>query len=169
LSTCGLRIGAELNNSELEEYRELGETSMAYDLAIRFLHVRPRTRHEMSEYLKRKNITGEIISSNIQRLENAGLLNDDAFAASWVASRRALKPRSKWMLERELMEKGVSSESISSALHEIDPESELKTLVEVVRRKRQQSVYQDTQKLIAYLGRQGYSYELIKRALEQLD
>ncbi|HUD11725.1 MAG TPA: RecX family transcriptional regulator [Candidatus Saccharimonadia bacterium] len=169
LSTCGLRVGSQISEEGLAEFEALAESSRAYELAIRFLGVRPRTMYEMKQYLSRKDCPQASIQEALQKLNSAGLLDDDAFSASWIANRQALRPRSKRMLEQELIAKGVSRESIATALRQIDGESELEALVQLAQRKHQMSQYRDRNKLTAYLARKGYRYELIKMALERLD
>jgi regulatory protein len=169
MSTSGLKIGQELSEGEVEEYRSLAGANKAYNLAIRFLSFRPRSKREMSDYLRRKGYEGEQIAPVLERLESARLLDDKAFSASWVASRQSLKPRSKRRLEQELMAKGVSRDDIAETVGAIDSDTELDSLVQVAQRKRTLSQYQDPNKLMGYLARQGYSYDLIKKALERLE
>jgi regulatory protein len=168
LSTLGVRVGLEVDQKNLDDLRKIGESSLAYNLAIVFLRVRARTKREMFDYLRRKGTNIEAISDTLERLEEAGLVDDRAFSVSWIANRAAIRPRSKWMLEQELRKKGVSSEYIKNALSDIAPESELDSLVKIIKRKHQQSQYREPRKLMAYLSRQGYSYELIKVALDRL-
>jgi regulatory protein len=97
------------------------------------------------------------------------LLNDSQFASSWIANRQALRPRSRRMLTQELMAKGVSREDISAAMGGLDGDSEVETLMGVIERKRQLPQYREPEKLMGYLARQGYSYEVIKKALERLE
>jgi SOS response regulatory protein OraA/RecX len=51
-------------------------------------------------------------------------------------------------------------------LETVDSETELAQLQELVARKHKQSRYQERDKLMAYLARQGYGYDLIKQALD---
>jgi regulatory protein len=169
LSGSSLRVGQEITVAELEHYRVQSDESQAYNLAVRFLSYRPRSKREINDHLGRKGCTGEQVASVTDRLERAGLLNDKAFSAAWIANRQALRPRSKRQLEHELMAKGVARDDISGALQEIDGESELELLVAVAERKRQMPQYREPSKLIGYLARQGYTYDLIKKALERLE
>jgi SOS response regulatory protein OraA/RecX len=54
-------------------------------------------------------------------------------------------------------------------LSETDPEAEVEAAMAVAAKKRRLSQYQDQQRLIAYLGRQGFGYEIIKKALARLE
>ncbi len=168
LSTSGLRVGQELEAAEVEEYRDGAEQAKVYSLAVRFLGIRPRSRREMSDYLRRKDCSPADIEAVVERLESAHLLGDRQFAESWVAGRQMLRPRSRRMLEQELLAKGVSRDDIAAVLSGLDAEGEIDLLVQVAQKKRRLPQYRDPRKLTEYLMRQGYSYELIKKALARL-
>jgi regulatory protein len=166
LSNSGLRVGRELSEDEVADFRSRAENDGVYAKAINYIAVRPRSRREVIDYLMRKDVPREATGAVIERLERAGLLNDQEFAASWVANRQLLRPRSRRRLVQELAAKGVSREDAQVALSELDEDSELSVLIEVVEKKQRLSQYQDAAKLMGYLARQGYTYERIKKALE---
>ncbi len=97
-----------------------------------------------------------------------GLVDDEAFATSWVANRRLLKPTSLRKLRLELRQKGISSEIIEKVLAE-DEVSDSSVLMNIIARKRRQTKYQDDMKLMQYLARQGFGYGDIKSALTDID
>jgi regulatory protein len=169
LSTSGLRVGQDLSLGEIEALRETSETSKAYNAAVHYLSIRPRTRREMTQYLIGKEFHTNQIENVLERLASVGLMNDLEFATSWVRSRQSLHPRSKWRLEQELLAKGVSKDDIHTVFAVMDPDDELSSLVDVIAKKHNIPRYADQSKLITYLTRQGYSYELIKRAFQELE
>ena len=81
---------------------------------------------------------------------------------------RLLKPTSRRKLVNELRKKHIANEIIDQAIGSED-EDERSALREVIERKRRQSKYQDNEKLMQYLARQGFSYGDIKEALEELE
>jgi regulatory protein len=91
-------------------------------------------------------------------------LDDLEFARRWVENRRLLKATSKRRLNQELKLKRVSDGVIKQVLEEDDTD-EAEVLKQLVARKRQQTRYQDKQKLMAYLMRQGYDYGQVKMAV----
>lgn len=169
LASNGLRSGLEVSDEVVAHCRWLSDYNMAYKMALRFLTVRPRSRKEMIDYLKRKETRGEVLDEVLGRLVQLGLLDDKRFAEEWVRSRLLTKPRSRKMLFRELHTKGVSSGDIELALSLIEPEDELGALVGLIEKKRRSSRYTESEKIIGYFVRQGYSYSLIKRALASND
>jgi len=169
LSMSGLRVEQELTDEAIEKYREQGEEAKAYHKALGYIGIRPRSEWEMREYLLRKEYADETVEAVLVRLRKVGLIDDLAFAQSWVANRQALKPSSRRRLEQELAVKRVGREEISAALSGLDDDVELIALVGQMEKKRRLAQYQEQEKLIGYFGRQGYSYDLIKKALERLN
>jgi regulatory protein len=169
LSTSGLRVGQELSDTQVAQHIESASGAKAYGLALRYLGLRPRSVREMRDYLRRKDVAPGDIESAVARLLQAGLLDDLEFARSWVRSRQALRPRSSRMLQQELAAKGVSRDDAAEAIGELDEDSQLDTLVEVMQRKRRLPQYATAEKLLGYFARQGYPYDQLKKALERLD
>lgn len=163
-----LVIGQELNEQELKEYKELSADDKIYGLVLRYLAIRPRSEWEIKTYLQRKQSPDALQEKIISKLKSNNLIDDVAFARSWVNNRRLLKPVSMRRLQLELKQKHVSDEVITEVL--ADDETDEKTVLkELVMRKRKQTRYQDNEKLMAYLARQGFQYGDIKDAIAELD
>ncbi len=114
-------------------------------------------------------ITSEMIESVVSRLESQNYINDRDFAHYFVENRHQNKGISTKRLIQELKTKGVSNEIIEQTLidddsgHLVrDEEVEIEKTI-----KKQLRKTSDRQKLIAYLARQGFSYDLIKSKLDQ--
>jgi regulatory protein len=164
LINSGIRIGLELTAEELDNLKQDAHTDKAYNLALGQVARRPRSEWEMRDYLRRKDYDPELITQLVKRLYEASFLDDYDFARRWVETRRLLKQTSKRRLQQELRAKRVSDDVITNVLAE-DQTDEAAVLRAVVEKKRTQSRYQDNEKLMAYLLRQGYNYEDIKNAL----
>lgn len=168
LLNVGLRIGQEFTTKELEELKDKATADKAYDRALNLIMRRPRSEWELRDYLKRKDYEEEMIQATLNRLSIRGYLNDLDFAQRWAANRRLLKSTSKRRLMQELRLKRVSDEIIQKVLDEDDAD-EQEVLRDLISRKRKQSKYQDDQKLMQYLIRQGYNYGDIKSVLSNQD
>jgi len=162
----GLKIGQEFTDAELEDLKQTAVLDKAYDRALSMVARRPRSVWEMQQYLKRKEYEQEVIEQTLGKLSNKNYLNDEAFATAWVASRRLLKNTSKRRLTQELRAKRVSDEIVRAVL-EADDTDEQEVLRQLIERKRSQTRYQDEQKLMQYLVRQGYNYSDIKSVLSE--
>jgi regulatory protein len=159
--------GLEVTDAELDALKKMSASDKAYGRALNYAAIRPRSEWEMRFYLRRKDVADEEASAIIDKLQNIGLLNELAFARSWVASRRLLKATSKRRLVQELHQKHVPESIISQVLEE-DEGDEREILRDLIARKRQQTRYKnDDLKLMQYLARQGYSYDDIKSVMQE--
>jgi len=166
LEAESLKIGQELGDSDLLRLKRLSGFGKLYDRALQQLARRPRSEWEMRDYLRRKDASEEDIDQIIAKLAKLNYINDHDFTEAWVRSRRALKATSKRRLQQELFKKRVASDIIDAVLAE-DEVSDYDSLIELIERKRRQTRYQDDQKLIAYLVRQGFNYQDVRSALDQ--
>ena len=190
LAGSGLRLGKEFTATELETLQNESKFGKAYERALNYVMIRPRSQREIFDYLKRsfmyprpkmytdkagqqhfkkvevdKVQTGEMIERVIDRLQTKGYINDEAFARAWIQSRQLTKKSSKRKLEQELRAKQVDSEIIATLLQNEDI-NEIQNLNDLITKKRRLQRYQDTVKLTQYLLRQGYNYDDIKSSLE---
>jgi len=160
----GLASGQEFDKAELERLKRASGADKAYGNALRYAAMRPRSEWELETYLHRKQADEVIAAHIMQRLRDLGMLDDHAFAESWVASRRLLKSTSKRRLRMELKQKRVA-ESIIDKVLKADQTDERETLRELVTKKRAR--YADRNKLMQYLARQGFSYDDIKAVVDE--
>ena len=106
-------------------------------------------------------ILDEDIDAVLERLIERGYLNDEKFAAYYLENRNATKGSSLRVLRQELQRKGIASDVIEAAFAESarNDESEIEKAIAKKRDKY------DDEKLIAYLVRRGFSYDLAKSAV----
>jgi regulatory protein len=162
---AGLVNGQELSDADIQAYKRLSSDDKAYGLTLDYVVRRMRSVGELQDYFRRKKYEPELAEQIIAKLTRGGYVDDAEFARRWVENRRLFKATSSRRLQLELQQKKVSSDTIQAVLAE-DETDERKVLRELVTKKRKQSRYQDDQKLIAYLARQGFNYDDIKSVLE---
>ena len=114
-------------------------------------------------------ITFEMIQEVGSRLESHNYINDQDFARYFIENRHQNKGISTKRLIQELKIKGIDSDIIEQAMFDQgtgnflrDEEVEIEKMI-----KKQLRKTSDRQKIIAYLARQGFSYDLIKSKLDQ--
>jgi regulatory protein len=104
----------------------------------------------------------------VERLERAGLLDDDAFARYWVENRERFRPRGLHALRYELRRKGIGDEVIERALASIDVSASAYRAAEAkARQLRHQDPVTFRRKLLDYLARRGFEYEVAQDATER--
>ena len=159
--------GQELEEQELEELKTQLDSDKIYQRALRYIGLRPRSEHEMRDYLKRKEHQPDSIDGCIAQLKQADLLDDAKFARDWIEWRQATTPRSRRKLWAELKQKGIDDELIDSALEKVDGDREVETVKQIIDKKG--SRYDTREKLMSYLGRQGFSYDSIRQAFDEIE
>ncbi|MDF1605545.1 regulatory protein RecX [Nocardioides sp. YIM 152315] len=119
-----------------------------------------RSRKELADRLAKKNVPGEVAARLLDRFEEVGLVDDAAFARSWVSSRQPGKGLATRALAQELRRKGIDDEVAREALDEIDPADEEEAARALVRRKLRSLGRVDdataTRRLVGMLARKGY-------------
>jgi regulatory protein len=180
----GVKIGKEYTEEELHELETESLFGKLYGRALEYTLMRPHSAKEVRDYLWRKTRTIKLrkkdanelyekpgvpqsIADRVyERLMQKGYINDEKFARFWVENRNQAKGTSSRKLVAELRAKGVDQSIIALAFEssERSDEDEIKKIILKKRRK-----YDDEQKLIAYLARQGFSYDDIKTALVEED
>ena len=109
--------------------------SVARKILLDQLTGQARSRKELADKLARKNVPTEIATRLLDRFEEVGLVDDDAFARSWVASRQPGKGLARRALAQELRRKGIDDEVAREALDEIEPDDEEAAARALVRKK----------------------------------
>jgi regulatory protein len=174
-----LKIGSEITADSLAAIEAESQFGKLYSRALEYSLMRPHSVKEVKDYLWRKTRTTKYKSRDGQIKERPGVdqstadrvlerliskkyVDDVRFAKYWIENRNQTKGSSMRKLIAELRAKGVSSETIDEAVagSERSDEEELSKIINKKKRK-----YDDEQKLIAYLARQGFSFDAIKKAL----
>jgi regulatory protein len=120
-----------------------------------------RSRSELAGKLAAKGVPDDLAARLLDRFEEVGLVDDEAFARAWVSRRGPGKGLARRALAQELRRKGVADDVAREALDEIDPAEEEETARALVRKKLRslQGVDGDkaTRRLVGLLARKGYS------------
>jgi regulatory protein len=165
---AGLKPGQFVSDTEIEVLTEEGAAESAYDRALNYLSYRPRSRAEVVTHLRRRSISESQVASVTERLERAGLLDDEAFARFWVENRERFRPRGPRALRYELRNKGLSDEVIEGAVASIDAEASAYRAAEK-RMHRLAHLDRPTfdRKLVEYLARRGFGYDVAREVAER--
>ncbi|MET7641859.1 regulatory protein RecX [Streptomyces sp. NPDC005438] len=156
---------------------EMGQASTASPeqraraLCLRLLTGSPKTRAQLAEAMRRKEIPDEVAETVLARFEEAGMIDDDAFADAWVESRHHSKGLARRALARELRTKGLESEVIEAAVSQLDTDQEVRTARALVERKLRSTRGLDRQRrirrLAGLLARKGYGEDLSRRVIRE--
>lgn len=177
VADLGVKPGRELTEKELTRLEEESQFGKVYTRTLEYALMRPRSQREVRDYLYRKTrdtrtktgsvkrgISKQLTERVFDKLVEKGYIDDEKFARFWVENRNVRRGSSMRKIFSELMAKGVDKAIIEGVLSETD-RTDHEELNKIIARKINQ--YDDEQKLIAYLARQGFRYDDIKEALSQ--
>ncbi|MFF8594959.1 recombination regulator RecX [Streptomyces sp. NPDC015220] len=140
-------------------------------ICLRLLTGTPRTRKQLADALREREIPDDAAQEVLSRFEEVGLIDDSAFADAWVESRHHGRGLARRALARELRTKGVDATLIDEAVGRLDAEQEEATARELVARKLRSTRGLDRDKrlrrLAGMLARKGYSQGLALRVVRQ--
>ena len=132
---------------------------MARKILLDQLTGQARSRHELRDKLAKKSVPDELAERLLDRFEEVGLVDDDAFARSWVRAVSAAAGLARRALAQELRRKGIDDEIARAALDEVDPDDEEAAARALVRKKLRSMRGVDrttaTRRLVGMLGPQG--------------
>lgn len=165
LAEFRLTKGLELSDNTLAILRERSAYLYWTNKCLNKLARRPQSRMELTRFMQMNKVDTAIQEKIIGYLEDQKYLNDEAFA-DWYVKSAHRKNKSMMAIKYELQRKGISKENISR-IRQMDVDSDLAALKEIIAKKQTQSRYKDEIKLKQYLLRKGFSYDLIRAALMQ--
>ncbi|MET7575069.1 recombination regulator RecX [Streptomyces sp. NPDC005492] len=168
--------GGDFSSSGAEPRAEKAEppadpAERARGICLRLLTGTPRTRKQLADALRKREIPDEVADEVLSRFEEVGLINDGAFADAWVESRHHGRGLARRALAQELRTKGVDSTLIDEAVSQLEPEQEEATARDLVDRKLRSTRGLDRDKrlrrLAGMLARKGYSQGMALRVVRQ--
>ncbi len=172
----GRQDGGPSSSSRAGEGESSGDpVERARAICLRLLTGTPRTRKQLADALRKREIPEDAAEEVLSRFEEVGLINDSAFADAWVESRHHGRGLARRALAQELRTKGVDPTLIDQAVSQLDFDQEEATARELVVRKLRSTRGLDRDKrlrrLAGMLARKGYSQGLalkvVRQALEE--
>ncbi len=143
---------------------EADAESVARAIVLRKLTAAPRTRAQLADDLRRRNVPADVRERVLDRFGEVGLVDDASFAAAWVRSRHCGRGLAGSVLRHELAMRGVDRGIVDQALAGVTPDEEGETARALVAKKlpstRGLTGERRTRRLVAMLARKGYPPEL---------
>jgi regulatory protein len=132
----------------------------ARSICLRLLTDRARTRAELAEAMRQREVPETVATGVLARFAEVGLIDDAAFAQEWVESRRRGRGLARRALAVELRRKGLAAEVVEQALEPVGSGDEAASAAELVR-KRLSSMARlapevAARRLLGMLARKGY-------------
>lgn len=172
LDRAGVVSGATLTPERLDLLGELADEEGAFRTLLRALERRSFARADLGRRLRRKGHRAEAVEAALERAAGLGLLDDAAFARTYVDT-RAARGRGPARLARDLMAMGVERRHIDAAIAEHWPagadRGAMPRALAARRAGQLGRLPRETKRrrLVAYLARRGFTGEEARRAIQE--
>jgi regulatory protein len=168
-----LHQGQELSESDRASIHSAEQESTVKMAALRYRSYRPRSTHEMVEYLRKKGYEERSVLLAIAFLRENKLLNDEEFARMLCRDRMMLRPVGTVSMKHLLIKKGIDRPVIDAVLAEVyDEENEMQmALREAERKHKRIHALPDLvrkKKIYEHLIRKGYRPALSMNVANQM-
>ena len=149
-----------------EEYSEIIQETIyrrAKQKALAILKYMDRTENELAVKLKQAFYNDEIISRTIEYVKSYHYIDDERYAANYIAIKKNTK--SKKQIQNELYRKGIDKVIVEQSLENLLKNDDI-AIRKAIRKKTDDSsklTSEQRLKIIASLYRKGFAYEDIMR------
>jgi regulatory protein len=123
-----LSIGQRLSEEKIRSLREKDSNEIAYQRALHLISHKARTKKEILQKLTEKGFdVDQALAVDQKIVKKQAWLKIENMPGQWVENRNISHPRSKRLMQLELLQKGVAIEEIENALVESADDAELAT------------------------------------------
>jgi regulatory protein len=168
-----LKVDASIDDNQVQLIIKENDLLYWWERIINFLSFRPRSKKEITNYFKKKEVGDETQKILMSKLIERKYINDSEFVAWFVRQRQEFKPKGQKLLKLELMQKGIEKSTIDEYFSSASPIDETEQAFVIVQKKIQHWKNLDDfslkQKIQGYLGRRGYNWETISAVLKRLN
>lgn len=146
------------------------ERERAQSIALSALSRRSMTCRQMRDKLKDKEVPPELAEEIIDYLCECGYLDDAEYARIFIIDSVKIKGRGRRRILEELRQKGISRDVAERIYDEAEPdeESAVRRLLEQKSAGRNMQDRRERDKVIQFLLRRGFSFDVILRVLEDI-
>ncbi|WP_348535851.1 regulatory protein RecX [Kocuria sp. JC486] len=153
----------------------------ARNIVLRQLTASAKSRRQLEDKLADRGVPEDVAMSVLDRFEDVGLVDDAAFAETFVRSRAETRKLARPALRRDLQAKGIDPELAEQALEQRTDEDERADALDLVRRKApsgeqlaeqladRKTRDKLTRRLVSMLARKGYApgmaFDVVKQVL----
>ena len=148
--------------------------AVARAVVLRQLTGSPKSRSQLEQALRRKGCPDDVAATVLDRFEEVGLVDDEAYAQMLVRSKQSGRGLARRALQHQLRAKGVDDEIARGVLDTIEPDDEREIARGLVEKKLRTMHGLDRQvqvrRLSGLLARKGYGAEVSRQVItEALD
>ena len=163
----------DITQKELNDILVADSKLTAYYDSIKYINIRIRSEKEIREYLKKKDISNDVIDKTVNLLYENNFLNEELYLKSYINDKINLSSDGPLKIKRDLINLGLNSNDIDDYLDNIDNNIWLDRIDNIVSKKinsnSKYSSYNLKAKLLLYLTNLGYNKEDVSSIISKYD
>jgi len=168
-----LVVGKELDEAQIKELNGKLDLGDAYQYALKLLSRRPYTILQVRTKLESREYTKQVIDEVLDRLINAGLLNDGEYVRAYTRQEVAMGKKGPDKIKQELIKRGISEPIIDQFLVIYEEDEQIDHALKIANRllnaNHKYGGHMLKQKIIQQLINKGFNQEIIDKVLEQVE
>ena len=165
-----LKKGDEVDEDKLKTLIEKEGLSKAKNKAMSILNRTAISEKKLREKLS--DYSDEIVDEVINKLKEYGFINDKDLAKRIANDNSNISKFGKNKIRQNLYRKGISKEDIEETIEEINPDEQYENALYLARKRYKNLKGEDNrkvyQKLTQHLAYKGFSYDIIKSAIQEV-
>lgn len=166
-----LKVGLKVDEGRHADLLHAAAFAEARELALRYLHFRPRTAHEVHRHLVSKQVEPTLAGSVVQDLIQNALLGDETYAAHFYAAKQENWSRAqiRWKLQGRGIQPELSRAVVDTEEARLaESATALRLAAKIWRSSAGLAVDKRRQRLIATLRRRGFPNPIIRTAVREV-
>ena len=129
-----LLIKKEASDNEIDKMLDENKVYIAYDLSIKYIATKMRSRKEIREYLIKKLFDKDTIDKVLLLLEKEKYIDDYTYAKAFVNDKILLSNDGPYKIESKLKELGIKEDAIIKALSLFDSELQKERISKLINK-----------------------------------
>lgn len=168
-----LLLKKEADNKLIDKMLEENKIYIGYNLAIKYISTKMRSKKEIREHLSKKEIDKDSINEIINILIKNKYIDDDSYAKAFVNDKILLTNDGPYKIKNKLIELGINDNSINKALELFDIDTQKEKITKIAKKlvstNRNKSASILRNKIIIYLVNLGYERAVINSVLSTIE
>ncbi len=168
-----LSKGKDVEDWERDEIVFDDEVRKAFNKSLHYLGFRMRSEYEVKKKLLDAEYGEAVVLEVIQKLHSLGFLNDESFSKALLETQKKTGKKGPRAIQQELKKKGIDKKLQKEVLDTYTEEDQTQiaqALAEkIANQQSSKTPRQVKQKIQDTLLRKGYSYDIISKAIAEIE
>ena len=146
---------------------------IAYNLALKYIANKMRTKKEIKEYLLKKEVDESIIKNVIEMLQKNNYIKDEIYVSAFINDKMNLSKDGPNKIVKELIDKGIDQNIVFSKIKMFNEKLQKERIIiianKLIKKNKTKSSYFLKNKINDYLNNLGYEKSLINSVINSLN